>query len=337
MKNLQQLTSFEKVRTILGNTIETGLSEKSLVCHSYENLNNLPKFGKLRKVCIKKFHAFFCRFRHDSSCENLPPLTPPYQGVEREQSLYDPHISSSGIGVVEKPNTKKNTFIQKVCNGLYTSYQRGLERFSVQKTKILLIVLLIMCTNSGNLFSSFLPSRTNIAITDTLLKNYITKLADFIKEKKITTINFIDNKTEETRYLEQLLLSECTNKGISLSSAISDSVNNSIKISIKELKIRYTNHELNEDSLNREFIIDISGILSNAKTGTIEPVPTFATTYNDIISRNDLEFIRNYEFRFANPDVPERPGSWLRDIAQPIVIIAAAATTIVLLFTVRSK
>jgi len=199
------------------------------------------------------------------------------------------------------------------------------------------IILLIIFSISNLSSTPLPPSKTNIAVTDSLLRSYITKTVDFLKEKNIQTINFINNRTDESRYIEQLILAECKNKGIALTSQNADSAIYNLRITIKELKIRYINHEASDDSLNREIIVDLSGMLLNSKTGIIEQGPVLTVFYKDLVSRNDLDFIKNYEFKFANPDVPEKPGSWFRDIAQPIIIIAAAATTILLLFTVRSK
>ena len=231
----------------------------------------------------------------------------------------------------EKPGMNLSPFLQK---GL-----RSICCFNKNHNFInpVLTVIFLMFLNLNSIFAYLTPSKTNITVTDSLLNNYITKLADFIKEKSIQSVNFINNRTDESRYIEQLLLSEFKIKGITITSINPDSANFNLRITVKELKIRYLNHEINDDSLSREIIVDLTGMLSFNKTGLIEQIPELKIFYNDIISRNDFDFIRNNEFRFANPEVPEKPGSWFRDIVQPIVMIAAAATTIVLLFTVRSK
>ena len=222
--------------------------------------------------------------------------------------------------------------------GSQARYTSNLHMGRVGERFVFCLIFLFIIFSYENLSSAPLPvSKTNIALTDSLTKSYIIKLADFLNDNKVYVVNFINNRTDETRYIEQFLLSEFKNKGIILTSLNADSVNHNLRIIIREFKIRYTNHEQNDDSLNREIFISLSSIITDNKTGIIVQGPDVVKSYNDVISRNDTEFIKNYEFKFTNPDVPERPGSWLRDIAQPIVFIAAAATTVVLLFTVRSK
>ena len=108
-----------------------------------------------------------------------------------------------------------------------------------------------------------------------------------------------------------------------------------LEISIKDLSVKYSPY-IEKDSLLREINVHISGIARNSN-GIYETIPDMKAGYNDKISKNDIDFVKSMQYDFANSQVPPIERTFFEEVTEPIILVASAAVTVLLLFTVRFK
>ena len=60
-------------------------------------------------------------------------------------------------------------------------------------------------------------------------------------------------------------------------------------------------------------------------------------TYQDVIARQDVDYVQTRSLEFTCSSIPQPEKSFFNEILQPVILISATIITVVLLFTVRSK
>jgi hypothetical protein len=108
-----------------------------------------------------------------------------------------------------------------------------------------------------------------------------------------------------------------------------------LEVQIQDCAVRYFLTNDSSDSLVREGQILTKGIVH--AFGSLIPIPQFSAVYRDTIARNDVALVEIPSYPFTKPPIPERSKGLLSEIAEPVLLIAAAAITVILLFTVRSQ
>ena len=107
-----------------------------------------------------------------------------------------------------------------------------------------------------------------------------------------------------------------------------------IHISISDVSTRYNIVE-GTDSILRTIIVRLDAYKGASSQSGFIALPTLRR--EDVITRNEALAADSRQHSGSHGDLPPAPLSFWDDVAQPVVFIAAAATTILLLFTVRSQ
>ena len=108
-----------------------------------------------------------------------------------------------------------------------------------------------------------------------------------------------------------------------------------IHISISDVSTRYSIVE-GGDSIIREIIVRLDAYKSTpTQSGSVVVLPSLRR--KDVMTRSEALSADSRQHSGSHGQIPPVPTSFWEDIAQPVVFIAAAATTILLLFTVRSQ
>ena len=110
--------------------------------------------------------------------------------------------------------------------------------------------------------------------------------------------------------------------------------NPGIHITISDVSTRYSIVE-GTDSILRTIIVRLDAYKGASSQSGFIALPTLRR--EDVITRNEALAADSRQHSGSHGDLPPAPLSFWDDVAQPIVFIAAAATTVLLLFTVRSQ
>ena len=110
---------------------------------------------------------------------------------------------------------------------------------------------------------------------------------------------------------------------------------NILEIQINEFSASFINYS-NSDSVIRQLK---SELITNIKfkNGKIENIEVPKFSFNDTLSINEAESANNNLHEATNPQLPKPSKTFLREISEPLILIAVSVISIALLFTVRSK
>ncbi len=107
------------------------------------------------------------------------------------------------------------------------------------------------------------------------------------------------------------------------------------EIQIQDCAVRYFIYSDSGDSLVREAQLLTKGIFH--KAGALIEIPQFSAVIRDTIARDDIPIVEIPAYPFTKAPIPEQPKGFFVEIAEPVLFVAAAAVTVLLLFTVRSQ
>ncbi len=107
------------------------------------------------------------------------------------------------------------------------------------------------------------------------------------------------------------------------------------EVQIEDCAVRYFLYSESGDSLIREGQIITKGVFH--KNGNLIEIPQFSAIVRDTIARSDVGIVEIPSYPFTKSIVPEQPKGFFGEVAEPILFVAAAAVTVLLLFTVRSQ
>lgn len=111
------------------------------------------------------------------------------------------------------------------------------------------------------------------------------------------------------------------------------SKNNGTKatIALKKLGVSYHLYDVSNDSLVRQVFASV--IIQAPEFG----ITTVEKTLWDTIAYSSTQYIEIPRYSFTTAAVPEKPKSLYQEVVEPLVILAALGTTILLLFSVRTE
>ena len=172
---------------------------------------------------------------------------------------------------------------------------------------------------------SLLPAQSNFVLIDSLSFSVCKQLVSRIQKNEAVHI-------AATNHSSQWLIVQNTMRALKENSiAKSDSSGKNLNIGIADCGVRYLVHPTERDSLLRVSRVELRASFDG---NSIEPV---IAERQDCISRSDVAFLENPKHEFTSSLIPPAPKSTWDDILEPLVVVAALATTVVLLFTVRSQ
>ncbi|MCX6140981.1 MAG: hypothetical protein NTX15_09165 [Candidatus Kapabacteria bacterium] len=106
-------------------------------------------------------------------------------------------------------------------------------------------------------------------------------------------------------------------------------------ISISDVSTRYQLLE-SSDSVRRVIVVNLNARNGSSESaGLVLALPSMKQ--EDMMLREVAISSESMQHRGTHGDIPPMPSSFWDDVAQPAIFIAAAATTVILLFTVRSQ
>lgn len=198
----------------------------------------------------------------------------------------------------------------------------GLRRFSFR----LFLFLLIISVQSVQ------PQiKTNLDIffsqVDTLSNEILSHISGTNDEIKL---NF--RSGSDYSILENRLLSLLIKKGAKLNSTNNSAVQ--IDLAFSEAKVTYSDSY--RDGLFGDLLvvrgIELQGnfIIQNANFSK-----DFSFNYSDTVKYEDLKELENRAYPFTQNNHPAEP--FLSSLIEPVIAIGAAATAVILFFTIRSK
>ncbi len=192
------------------------------------------------------------------------------------------------------------------------------------------------------LFFLFSPNKsigqvtpTNLEILYKLADSAAYNLADQIpvSQKKIK-LNFVVGNSY--KIFADKIITTLTNDGIKILSENSkDSSLIIVNFTIDNAKVLYgalfKKSFLGDFYTTRDFIFSGSYILNSSD---VKP-SNFNFSYTDTVASSDIKNLENPSYPFTQAQLPAEP--FISSIYEPVIAVGAAALTVILFFTVRSK
>ncbi len=115
--------------------------------------------------------------------------------------------------------------------------------------------------------------------------------------------------------------------------------NGAIKISYNIVNCKTEYSDLRKDGwfgstiLDRKISVNVSSIITFAD-GSIKPVE-FTESITDIVKTDDIKMIEDASLTFTQSQIPQIP--FFQNLLEPVIVVGALITTVILLFTIRGK
>jgi len=190
-----------------------------------------------------------------------------------------------------------------------------------------LFLLLIFTFN----FSLCGQSKTNLEIFFTQIDSAGKNITENISDKTTPLkLNFLSGS--EYSILENRLTSFLVKNRFKISSIDSNSTH--LNFAITEATVKY--NDSFRDGLFGDILVERNIILKgNFTLPTMSISKDFTYMSSDTIKYEELNQIENRAYPFTQSRFPSEP--FLSSLTEPIIAIGAAATAVILFFTIRSK
>lgn len=136
-------------------------------------------------------------------------------------------------------------------------------------------------------------------------------------------------------FFEYALVRELSMNGFKIFTSEKDSgVATKVTFIISNFDISYSPSINSDDSLVRELVLSVTGLLRNSR-GEVFPLSSSRST-KDSISNDAIDWIERNGVPFKGRTA-ETKSNFLEKYIQPIVVVAASALVVILFFTIRSR
>lgn len=200
---------------------------------------------------------------------------------------------------------------------------------------IIVLCLLVISAHFAYSTEKTIP-KTNTELSGELLQDYLNRTISFLRSEKCDSFYLQKQTGEDFAFIEKLIFLKTNENKITMLSGTPKEMAPKLEVWINELNIIYQNINDNDDSLQRIIKIDISGRYTG-NDHNFKELPSVKINYKDVIFRDFAPIVKNSNYPFSNPQIPEKPSGWFKDFVQPLVIIGSAAVAVLLLFTVRTN
>ncbi len=177
--------------------------------------------------------------------------------------------------------------------------------------------------------------RTNYEILDSLSKLAAAALCNALSEFGESKYIIKLPANSASQLIEQNTVVNCKPDSILFLSSSDSTDIPVVEILINKFGVKYSNHPEIEYLLEREAFCEISFMIKK-NNQEIRSGRTIKFMFGDTIDRGSIRLIENSGYDFAKATVPEPPDSFIKQIAEPLIIIGSAAIAVFLFFTVRS-
>jgi hypothetical protein len=204
---------------------------------------------------------------------------------------------------------------------------------SIKLAIISIGVILLLSVNSRFALASPSP-RTNFAIIDSILSVQSKILADEVARNSAKSLSL----SIESHPAQIVVVSKLTQFAANRFAVVSaqEKADSKLQITINEIRVSYSADSIDSDSLVRNVKVGLTAVITDNK-GELRNAPTPCSLYSDRIARSAVSAIESDDFRFCHATVPDKPKTFLEEIATPAIAVGATLVSLILLFTVRSK
>lgn len=182
--------------------------------------------------------------------------------------------------------------------------------------------------------SSSTPS--NAELIQSLAKNIAREIVAQISQQTKDSAMVLSVEEHPLRhFFEYVLVNELSMSGFKLFADEKDSgVSAKLTLTISKFDISYSPLINSEDSLVRELVLSVTGLLRNS-SGELLPLSSYSSI-KDNISNDATDWIERDGALFKGRTTETR-SNFLEKYVQPIVAVAASALVVILFFTIRSR
>lgn len=178
-------------------------------------------------------------------------------------------------------------------------------------------------------------TQSNMQILDSLIALSTNNICRILNSKAINEAIVKFSNNSSTWLIKQNLLKSAENNHLKFYTKQPNKNLTVVEINIKECSIEYKPIETTNDSLKRLGNINLLGIITNID-GSMTKIKSNKYSYQDKVSRNNLVYINNSDYKFLNPKVPDKTIKFWEKIAEPLIVVSSAILVVILFFTVRS-
>ncbi|MCX7930209.1 MAG: hypothetical protein N2663_05760 [Chlorobi bacterium] len=159
--------------------------------------------------------------------------------------------------------------------------------------------------------------RTNFLLLDSMVAYAVHELAPSVRCDTIAVVPY--------RSVARWLVVE---KWMAMGKTVADDAR--CVVAIADCAVRYALHPTQRDMLVRTITVDLRAL---------GPEETYRTTYQhtDTLAREEILRVELPRSELTSSPVPSPPRSLWDDVLEPVIVVASVATTLLLLFTARSR
>jgi hypothetical protein len=146
-----------------------------------------------------------------------------------------------------------------------------------------------------------------------------------------SNVRFTVSQHPDAPWIATMLRDPANSRGC-LSQIVDSTASAQLVIVCRDVQTTYANAQ-HQDTVVRSVVVDVAAI-QRENGSQFHAVRLVDTTH---VARTEVPMLDSQQHMATHGVVPARPTTLWEDIAQPVVFIAAAVVTVVLLFTVRSQ
>ncbi|NQW31048.1 MAG: hypothetical protein HQ472_11120 [Ignavibacteria bacterium] len=192
-----------------------------------------------------------------------------------------------------------------------------------------LVVVIVFCVISlGNISAQRIPSTTEVVESE--LKGALGDVFSALGKHKRVMIDV--GAHPDARWIEALAINVANEKNIEVVER--GNVAPTLSVVAGNVSTMYE-ALLAADSVNRVITVQLEAMLTDAEG---RHVIELRKRIDSVRCRRDVALAtQSFQHNSTHAEFPPAPTSFWDDAVQPLIFVAAAVTTVVLLFTVRSK
>lgn len=210
---------------------------------------------------------------------------------------------------------------------LFLQRQLSTNLSVVSMFRFIIVICVFCCVQSA---SAGIP-RNNYAVLETMVRECAQVSGAFLKGQGIDTCGI--------HFSEHPAVALLRNAFVALPHIYfltNDSKRRELEIEIADCAVRYFRYSDAPDSVIREVQVQMRGVL-HRPGAVMQSLPEFQRISRDTVSRADIPLLENPGYSYTKSIVPEPEKGFLSEIAEPVVLIAVAAISVLLLFSIRSQ
>lgn len=197
------------------------------------------------------------------------------------------------------------------------------------------VTMLSVATSQAAVADSSASRRDTVLSTVDIVRGYLVRSIDQLYDNagSLDTISLLVNIHPDQYFIRSIALDRAGQRNVVVAESADTSGNRLVIVPHDVSTIYRATDE--RDTVERIITVDVGGMM--VVDGIERTLPQ--RTFRDItrMSREEASRTESTQHRSTHGTMPARPTSLWSDIVEPVVFVAAAVVTVVLLFTVRSQ